>query len=1053
MSFLQALSLAAAISAAGQVAGAQTTFNPAPSRIFGQAVLQQTGLLTATAPNLVEGREFDSPQGIAIDASASPPILYVVDTGNNRVLAWKNAFGFAKGDPADKVIGQRDFLTTAPQGPGADISTGLYQPVAAATDKNGNLYVVDAGNNRILRYPAPFQQTGALLAVDLVLGQPDLNSRAPNSGRSSPAANTLAFATSAGVYRSGLAFDASASLWVSDPGNNRVLRFPSTVLASGAGNQPSSDLVLGQPDFGSNAAPQNIDRTKKNFLLAPSGLAFDPQGRLFVADDANRVLVYTPPLATAEIAARIMGVVVAASGVSAPLVNASTLGSLNASNQASPPEGVFFIGANPYVADTGNARILGYDPFDQWPSEGAAFSPPAKVVIGQQSFVANLSNQGLPQPNAATLAGPVPNPYVGGPVGAAFAGTDLFVVDSGNHRLLVFPQQSNGGFASANRLLGQLDFSYNAPNLIEGREIGFAPNSGSCVANGALAFPSGGSALIDSSSNPPHLYVADPLNNRVLGFMDYRKVNAGLKADLVIGQPDLMTGMINYPANGQTTDQGLWLPEGLAVDANGNLYVADGCNARVLRFASPFAQPSGTAARANLVLGQTGFFGQPIKDISRQTMRSAYGLALTGDGSLIVSDPLANRVLYFQKPSGGDFQSGQPASNIFGQADFASSSSAVFNSPRQIALDPDGQLYVADAGNGRIAVLPNVSTAGDNPPVLFAITQLSSPSAIAVNPATYEIWVGNTGSNQLLRFPGYQTYLTNPAATATLQVFGPVAVALDPFGNPVVAEALTNRVSFYFPGIDYTTSAGGVSGRLSGNAANYFGRFAPAMLSSIFAFPTAAFGDQTAGASSVPLSTTLGDVQVLVGGVAAPLLYVSPGQINFQVPNATPVGVLQEFQVVRASTGQVLASWLFRIDAASPGLFTANGSGTGQLLALNQDGTINSGSNPAKAGSYISLFGTGAGTLGDMPPDGAPAQGAVATPQNPKVFINSDFVPDGDVEYSGLAPDFVGLWQINVKVPANVPPGDVIVYITYDGINSILDPNGIRRTTTIRTTP
>jgi hypothetical protein len=45
--------------------------------------------------------------------------------------------------------------------------------------------------------------------------------------------------------------------------------------------------------------------------------------------------------------------------------------------------------------------------------------------------------------------------------------------------------------------------------------------------NGAQAFPSGGNAVIDSSSNPPHLYVSDPLNNRVLGFVDYRKVNAG----------------------------------------------------------------------------------------------------------------------------------------------------------------------------------------------------------------------------------------------------------------------------------------------------------------------------------------------------------------------------------------------------------------------------------------------------------------------------------------------------------------------------------------------
>src|SRR5579883_2585000 len=87
--------LACALSA--PVGFAQTVFNPAPSRIFGQAVLQQTGLLTAIAANLVEGRELNAPQGIAIDSSASTPILYGVDPGNNRVLAWRNAFSFSKG--------------------------------------------------------------------------------------------------------------------------------------------------------------------------------------------------------------------------------------------------------------------------------------------------------------------------------------------------------------------------------------------------------------------------------------------------------------------------------------------------------------------------------------------------------------------------------------------------------------------------------------------------------------------------------------------------------------------------------------------------------------------------------------------------------------------------------------------------------------------------------------------------------------------------------------------------------------------------------------------
>jgi uncharacterized protein (TIGR03437 family) len=88
-----------------------------------------------------------------------------------------------------------------------------------------------------------------------------------------------------------------------------------------------------------------------------------------------------------------------------------------------------------------------------------------------------------------------------------------------------------------------------------------------------------------------------------------------------------------------------------------------------------------------------------------------------------------------------------------------------------------------------------------------------------------------------------------------------------------------------------------------------------------------------------------------------------------------------------------------------------------------------------------------------MPPDGQAVQGIVETGQMPQVFINAGFVPAGDVQFSGLAPGFAGLWQINVKVPSNAPPADVVVFLVYGGVNSILDPNGARRTTTIRTEP
>src|SRR6267378_8189814 len=144
---------------------AQVTLSPNAARVVGHPRLT----LTTASPNLVEGRELNAPQGIAIDASVNPPILYVSDTGNNRVLAWLNASQFANGAPADVVIGQKDKFTTFAQGPGTKFSVGLSSPTGLAVN-NGNLYVVDSGNNRILRFPTPTSQTDQL--PDLVIGQP-----------------------------------------------------------------------------------------------------------------------------------------------------------------------------------------------------------------------------------------------------------------------------------------------------------------------------------------------------------------------------------------------------------------------------------------------------------------------------------------------------------------------------------------------------------------------------------------------------------------------------------------------------------------------------------------------------------------------------------------------------------------------------------------------------------------------------------------------------------------------------------------------------------------
>jgi uncharacterized protein (TIGR03437 family) len=537
----------------------------------------------------------------------------------------------------------------------------------------------------------------------------------------------------------------------------------------------------------------------------------------------------------------------------------------------------------------------------------------------------------------------------------------------------------DGSLASAATVLGQINFQYNSPNLIEGREFGFS-------AAGTLI---GGSVVIDESSN--HLYVADPLNHRVLGFKDYRTVNAGSTADLVIGQPDFYTAEVNYPVNvaAQPQSTGLNSPLGVAVDKSGNVWVADSGNGRVLRFPAPFAQPSLSSQQPNLVLGQAGFTTK-VTEASASTMSLPYGIAFASDGSVLVSDTNLNRVLYFRKPPNGDFTSGAAASTVFGQPDFGPPSETTLVQPHGITIDLDDRLYVANTSSTQVQIViyPNVGLVQNDPPPVFAFNSglsatdpLHNPESVFVNPADGTIWVADTMASRLLRYPNFQGLSGAPYANSSLTSYTPTGVTTDPFGNPVSAEAATNRVAFFSPAIDNSSSAGGIPGRYSGNGANYFQRFAPGMLATIFTFTTNSFQvAQPVSATTLPLPTTLGGLQVTVAGIPSPLLYVSASQINFQVPGAVqPGSAVQPIIVTNAATKQVIASGYFRIDATAPGLFTANSTGSGQLSVLNQDNTINGTANPAKSGTVIQIFGTGAGIVAGGPADGAIPSGALPT--------------------------------------------------------------------------
>jgi len=179
---------------------------------------------------------------------------------------------------------------------------------------------------------------------------------------------------------------------------------------------------------------------------------------------------------------------------------------------------------------------------------------------------------------------------------------------------------------------------------------------------------------------------------------------------------------------------------------------------------------------------------------------------------------------------------------------------------------------------------------------------------------------------------------------------------------------------------------------------------APGSIVSLFGKFT---GSQTNAAGAYPLPRKIGETEVFVDGKAAPLFYASTGQINFQLPAATAPG--QSAVEIRVG-GQAVTKTTVTVLPNGPGLF----------VAANPDGSVNSGANPARRGDVLTIYGTGQGAVTPAVDDGVAAAGISSSGAVPNAFLANQQMP---VRFSGLAPGFAGLWQINVQLPADAPTG------------------------------
>ena len=606
-------------------------------------VLGQPGFTSAN-PMGLSYKGLNTPSGLAVDPASGD--LYVADTGNSRVLRFADPFNNLSRVEPVAVLGQPTFQTLGPNNSSSTVGkSGLKTPQSLAFDAGGNLWVSDTGNHRVLRFP--FASLNAdKPAADLVLGQADYASALPNRGAAA-AANTL-------YAPAGLAFDAQGALYIADFNNARVVKYTAPAADAAASG------VFGQSNLTTRGVPaQPTDSS----MAGPAGLAVSADGLLYVAVPLNhRILVFDAgaPAAAAK----------------------SVLGQL-ALSSADPDAGVFplasesvLFGAsdvkvdaagNLLVADTGNNRVL------YFPHAGKA----ATSVWGQADFHANGVNQvkarGINTPykmaidysrapftlyvsdtnnnrvlvwrdaarfrsgDEADLAIGQPNLQLSAPnvdvygkpsktslyaprgIAVDTAG-NLFVADSGNHRILRYPRPADqSGRITPDMVLGQADFTSAELSVVNG--AGFHTPTGIVLA------PNG------------NLLVSDTGNNRVLEFAP--GAQAKTPAIRVYGQPDFTTAA----APAAPTAQNLLLPQGLFMDSAFNLYVADSGFNRVLIFSNT-QKAAAAAPAASTVLGQDKFT-LAVAASGANRLHGPVDVALDSTGNLYVSDLLNHRVLIY----------------------------------------------------------------------------------------------------------------------------------------------------------------------------------------------------------------------------------------------------------------------------------------------------------------------------------------------------------------------------------------------------------------------
>jgi len=411
-------------------------------------------------------------------------LLAVAACGGSSTTCWNLSV-------ADGLIGQTSYTTATANPDGVD-SQHISGPRGSVAISGTTMYVVDTLNSRILGYSAV--PSGIAGAASFELGQGDATGTDFSDNSTNGGEYGLANPSKISITTSG----STTYFVVADTANNRVLIWNSLPTA----NTPA-DVVIGQTDYDGDSPNQGNSAPTAATLSNPTS-AMIANGKLFVVDqNNNRVLIWNSIPTADDTAADLVlgqsGFITATSGID---TYSSTL--LTYTMAMNQPSDLWTDGrGNLFIADTGNNRVLYYSVVP------TGNNPQATYVIGQTAFGQNTSSSGAE--------------HFDSPWGVYSDGSNLYVGDTGNNRVLQFSLSSLASGVDAEYVFGQEDFTHTAYNDDDQNgENGDQQNSQTNTdpTDNTLHSPKG----IYATSGGV-LYIADSGNNRVMQYASDAGVN------------------------------------------------------------------------------------------------------------------------------------------------------------------------------------------------------------------------------------------------------------------------------------------------------------------------------------------------------------------------------------------------------------------------------------------------------------------------------------------------------------------------------------------------